>query len=54
MKAAEAVGVRRLRPVAFGPQREEEGYGCDGHPSAATQRRMAAELVPVIAEALGW
>ena len=44
----------RPRLVEFPPQSAEEGYGCDGHPSARTHRRMAAQLTAAIRADVGW
>jgi lysophospholipase L1-like esterase len=49
-----AEGLTRLEYVEHPPQSPAEGYGCDYHPSAATHRRMAAQLTGIIRARLGW
>lgn len=40
--------------LEFAPVSADEGFGCDYHPSLATHRRMATELVGHLRTALGW
>jgi hypothetical protein len=47
-------GDRRVSYFAFAAQRPSEGFGADYHPSAATQRRMADELVAELRLLMGW
>jgi lysophospholipase L1-like esterase len=47
-------GERRLELIEFPLQAAANGYGCDWHPSAATQRLMADQLTSAIRRALGW
>jgi lysophospholipase L1-like esterase len=47
-------GDRRVSYFAFAAQRPSEGFGADYHPSAATQRRMAEELVIALRLLMGW
>ena len=51
---ARAAGVARIGMIEFPPQSPANGYGCDGHPSAATHRLLAAQLTSAIREAAGW
>jgi hypothetical protein len=47
-------GLRGLQMIEFPPQSATEGYGCDGHPSARTHERMAAQLAGAIRGGVGW
>jgi hypothetical protein len=47
-------GDARVRFVAFTAQDGSLGYGCDYHPTLATQQQMADTIVPVIRAATGW
>jgi lysophospholipase L1-like esterase len=47
-------GRGRLALLEVAPQAPADGYGCDWHPSAATQRRVAAAVVAALRDALGW
>jgi len=49
-----AAGETRTLVLEFPPQSAANGYGCDWHPSAATQRLMAEQLTRTIRGALGW
>ena len=40
--------------VDIAEQQQADGIGCDYHPSEATQRKMATQLVPAIRAATGW
>jgi lysophospholipase L1-like esterase len=47
-------GDRGVVRLEHAPQHAADGLGSDGHPSARTHRRMAAELSAVIRGELGW
>jgi hypothetical protein len=49
-----AEGAESVAFLEFPPHTRSEGYGCDGHPSARTHRRMSAQLTAAIRAALGW
>lgn len=40
--------------LEFKERRPEEGHGADYHPSAATQRKMAAQLVDTLRALIKW
>jgi hypothetical protein len=40
--------------LEFPPQSATNGFGCDGHPSAATHRLLAAQLTAALRAAMGW
>jgi len=44
----------KVGAVDLGSQDALQGTGCDWHPSAAEDQRMADVLVPVIKQKLGW
>lgn len=52
--ARAAVGDTAIGLIEFAPIRPEEGLGCQWHPSAATQARMAETLVARLRADLGW
>lgn len=52
--ARAAAGDAALGLIEFEPIRPEEGRGCQWHPSAATQARMADTLVARLRADLGW
>lgn len=52
--ARAAAGDRAVRLIEFEPIRLDEGHGCQWHPSAATQARMADTLVARLRADLGW
>jgi hypothetical protein len=47
-------GDTRVGLVDLGVQSASDGYGCDSHPSVATDRKMADALVAAIHDAVGW
>ena len=49
-----ASGDARVAYLEFDEQTASAGYGCDGHPSAATHRLMAAKLRAALRSLLGW
>jgi peptidoglycan/LPS O-acetylase OafA/YrhL/lysophospholipase L1-like esterase len=49
-----AAGDTRVAYLEFDEQTAEAGYGCDGHPSATTHRRMATKLADALRPLLGW
>ena len=54
LQAVVAASGARVRFLDLLPQDPADGYGCDWHPSEATQRKMAAALVAEIREVTGW
>lgn len=51
----EASGDDRVRLLEFPPHNgEQDGLGCDYHPSKKTNEKMAAQLSEAISEELGW
>lgn len=52
--AIAARGETKLTLLDVEPPPAGEGLGCDGHPNAATQRRMATQLVAHVRPILGW
>jgi lysophospholipase L1-like esterase len=44
----------KITVVDIAEQQQADGIGCDYHPSEATQRKMATQLVPAIRAATGW
>lgn len=44
----------KITVVEIAEQQQADGIGCDYHPSEATQRKMATQLVPAIRAATGW
>jgi lysophospholipase L1-like esterase len=44
----------KIRVVEIAEQQATDGIGCQFHPSSATQRKMAAQVVPAIRKATGW
>jgi lysophospholipase L1-like esterase len=51
---ARAAGLRRIDFVELPPQSAANGFGCDGHPSAATHRLLAAQLTAALRDTMGW
>lgn len=49
-----AAGDQAVALLEFEPIRTDEGFGCQWHPSAATQSRMADALVRRLRADLGW
>jgi len=47
-------GDGRIFYFVFDEQRPADGFGADYHPSKATHRRMAAELVTALRSRIGW
>ncbi|MBC7172761.1 MAG: endo-1,4-beta-glucanase, partial [Polyangiaceae bacterium] len=47
---AEARNDEKVRFLELDEQRESDGYGCASHPSATTQKKMAAKLVDAVLE----
>jgi lysophospholipase L1-like esterase len=54
VQRARAEGMSRLQLIEHPVQAPENGYGCDGHPSATTHRLMAEQLTAVVRAVLGW
>lgn len=52
--AAASQGDERVAILQLAEQSSEDGYGCDAHPSRATQRKMARVLVDSIRARLDW
>lgn len=50
----QAAGDTGVSFVDIDEQSEADGYGCDYHPSGATQRKMAAKLVAHVKPLMGW
>ena len=44
----------KITVVDIAEQQQADGIGCDYHPSEATQRKMATQVVPAIRAAAGW
>lgn len=44
----------RIKLLEFSPDDGTRGYGCDYHPSRATHSLMAAQLVALLQQELGW
>jgi lysophospholipase L1-like esterase len=49
-----AAGDAKVTYLDVDEQREADGYGCDFHPSAITQQRMAAALTAHVKALTGW
>jgi lysophospholipase L1-like esterase len=54
LDAARAAGDERIAYLEFPVQDGRLGYGCDWHPSRATNRAMADRLVDELRRLLGW
>jgi lysophospholipase L1-like esterase len=54
MARAASRGDAHVSIVDFDTQLASDGYGCDYHPSAATQMRVATQLVTAIRDVTGW
>lgn len=54
LEAAVGAAGERVRLVDLDEQNPDDGYGCDSHPSRATQQKMADRLVPAIRDVTGW
>ncbi|HEY3356589.1 MAG TPA: SGNH/GDSL hydrolase family protein [Polyangia bacterium] len=52
--AAAVDGLADVHLLEHPPQDPADGFGCDGHPSVTTHRRMAARLTALLRTALGW
>jgi len=52
-KTMNDAGDSRVYSVTY-PNSLPDELGCDGHPNAAAQRKIADALVPVLQEKLGW
>ena len=50
----DSLSAPRLAVLDLGTILEEDGYGCDWHPSQATQARMGAALVAQLRKDLGY
>lgn len=49
-----STGEKEIYTMAFEPQKEEDGYGADWHPSPYTQSKAANRLVSEIQTIMGW
>jgi lysophospholipase L1-like esterase len=54
VSARTAAGDSRISFVEFTPQNGSLGYGCDYHPTLATQQQMSTTLVAAIQTLTGW
>jgi len=54
LEALAEEGERGISSLEFPPQSAGDGYGADGHPSAATHLRMARTLTKTLRRLLGW
>jgi hypothetical protein len=54
LDGARAAGDARISSLEFPIQDGSLGYGCDWHPSRATNRAMADRLVAELRGRLGW
>jgi lysophospholipase L1-like esterase len=54
LHGARAAGDDRVSLLEFTPQDGATGFGCDWHPSRATNQRMAAELTAELRRVLNW
>jgi hypothetical protein len=54
VSAMNGAGDGRVALLEFAPQDGSTGYGCDWHPSAATQARMGTRLTAELRARLGW
>jgi lysophospholipase L1-like esterase len=54
VEEARAAGAGPITRLDHPPQEPADGYGGDGHPSARTHERMAAQLAAALRRLLGW